>query len=105
MSYISLFFASVFEISWVALLANNTATKSVLQLFTLLICMGLSLYLLSFASKTLPIAITYAVWVGLGILGQALLQHFFKTPLSLLSWVFIFTLTFSLLGLLLSQAR
>ncbi|CCQ10065.1 hypothetical protein PALB_9300 [Pseudoalteromonas luteoviolacea B = ATCC 29581] len=67
--------------------------------------MGLSLYFLNIASKTLPIAITYAVWVGIGILGQALLQHFFKASLSLLSWVFVFTLTLSLLGLLLSQAN
>lgn len=106
MSYIALFVASLFEIIWVALLSNLSSTKSVFNYTVLVLCMGLSLYFLGVASKSLPVALTYAVWVSIGIIGQALVQHiYFANPLPMLSWVCLIALSLSIIGLVLSQSE
>ncbi|ATD01490.1 MULTISPECIES: DMT family transporter [Pseudoalteromonas] len=106
LSYLALFGASLFEILWVALLGAHTSAKSHFYVLMLCACMGLSLYLLGVASKTIPITVSYAIWVGLGILGQAIIQHFvFKNTLSITAWVFTCTLTISVFGLLFSQTK
>ena len=85
LSYLALFGASLFEILWVALLGAHTSAKSHFYVLMLCACMGLSLYLLGVASKTIPITVSYAIWIGLGILGQAIIQHFvFKNTRRLL---------------------
>lgn len=106
LSYLALFGASLFEILWVALLGAHTSAKS--HFYTLQLCtyMALCLHLLGVASKTIPITLSYTIWVGLGILGQAIIQHFvFKNTLSITAWVFTCSLTISVLGLLFSQTK
>ena len=106
MSTIALFFAYIFEILWVTLLAQLNISKSFTYFLLITSCMALSLYLLGFASKDIPIALGYAVWVGLGVMGQALVQHFFFAEyLTLSSWFFMVILVFSIFGLLFSQSH
>ncbi len=79
----------LFEIIWVNLLKvyANAQLKLVLMLLVIT-TMLLSLYALSEAVKTLPLTFSYAVWTSSGLVGTALIQHFyFQNTLSTQSWL------------------
>jgi quaternary ammonium compound-resistance protein SugE len=59
-----------------------------------------SLYFLALAQKTLPIAVAYAVWTGIGTLGTALVTTvWLKIPLSPAQWGFLLLLLVAVAGL------
>ena len=69
MSWVFLIIASLFEVAWVYSLKRMndvTDVSSILITITLLL---LSLFFLSFATRTIPISVTYALWTGIGIIG------------------------------------
>ncbi|HLU31553.1 MAG TPA: multidrug efflux SMR transporter [Acidimicrobiia bacterium] len=72
MDWIILVIAGLFEVAWASLLpATKSFTRpipSVLFVATL----GISMYLLSVATRTIPIGTAYAVWVGVGAVGTFL---------------------------------
>ena len=69
----SLAIAGVFEIVWaVGLKYSDGFSKIWPSLFTLL-AMGISLYFLAQALKTIPLGTGYAVWTGIGAAGTAIL--------------------------------
>lgn len=73
MAWIALFFAGVFEIGWaIGLKYTAGFTRPIPSLWTIA-SMVLSLGLLGYALKTLPVGTAYAVWTGVGAAGTALL--------------------------------
>ena len=69
----SLAIAGVFEIVWaVGLKYSDGFSKIWPSLFTLL-AMGISLYFLAQALKTIPLGTGYAIWTGIGAAGTAIL--------------------------------
>jgi quaternary ammonium compound-resistance protein SugE len=73
MSWIILFIAGIFEITWViSMKFSDGFTKFYPSLFTVIFAI-LSMGLLSFSLKTLPVGTAYAVWTGIGATGTALL--------------------------------
>lgn len=71
MGWIFLFMAGVCEIFYAAAMPRTDGfTKLVPSLFcAVFIC--LSMYLLSLATRTIPVGTAYAVWVGIGAVGTA----------------------------------
>ncbi len=73
MAWVMLLFAALFEIGWaIGLKYTHGFTRlwpSVLTLFAMVV----SMYLLALAAKSLPIGTAYAVWVGIGAVGTAML--------------------------------
>lgn len=64
--------AGACEVVWAAAIAR---TDGFTRLWPSLFCaafIGLSLYLLSLAMRTVPVGTAYAVWVGIGAVGTAL---------------------------------
>jgi quaternary ammonium compound-resistance protein SugE len=73
MAWILLFIAGLLEVGWaIGLKYTEGFTKPVPSVLTLA-AMGLSVLLLSIAMKTLPVGTSYAVWVGVGAVGTAIL--------------------------------
>jgi quaternary ammonium compound-resistance protein SugE len=73
MSWGILFIAGLLEIAWaVGLKYTEGFTKFWPSIGTIFALVA-SLILLSFALKTLPVGTAYAVWVGIGALGTAVL--------------------------------
>jgi quaternary ammonium compound-resistance protein SugE len=105
MAWIYLIIAGVFEVIWaMALKYSHGFTRLFPSLVTLL-GMVISFYLLSLATKTLPIGTAYAIWTGIGALGAVLLGIlFFNEPVSLLRIVFLFLLLAGILGLKFTSA-
>ena len=84
-----LILSSLFEIIWVNLLkVQAQAQLKSVWLVLIVTTMLLSLYFLSEAVKTIPLTFSYAVWTSSGLVGTALIQHFyFQNTLSFQSWI------------------
>jgi len=73
MAWVILFVAAVFEIGWaIGLKYTHGFTRLWPSVFTLTAIVA-SMYLLAVAARTLPIGTAYAVWVGIGAVGTAIL--------------------------------
>ena len=73
MAWVYLFFAGVLEIVWaVGLKASSGFTKPLASTVTVVAMAG-SFWLLALALKQIPLGTGYAVWVGIGAVGTAIL--------------------------------
>lgn len=73
MAWVFLLIAGIFEIGWaIGMKYTHGFTRFWPVVFTL-VSMFLSVYLLSLATKTIPIGTAYAVWTGIGIVGTSVL--------------------------------
>lgn len=100
MAWVILLIASVFEIGWaIGLKYTDGFTRlwpSVLTIGSMIV----SMYLLSLAARDLPIGTAYAVWVGIGAAGTAVLgMVLFKEPVAVARVVFLMLLIVSIVGL------
>lgn len=89
MSWIYLIVAGLLEVAWAATMKSTQGfTKLYPSLLTLGL-MGVSFYLLGLAMRDLPASSSYAVWVGIGAVGIAVIGLFFlgeeRSPLRLIS--------------------
>ena len=65
--------AGLFEIGWaIGLKYSDGFSKPVPSLLTV-VAMGLSVWMLSIAMRTIPVGTAYAVWTGIGAIGVAVL--------------------------------
>ncbi len=81
MAWIILFIAGLFEIGWaVGLKFTEGFTRPIPTVLTA-ISLALSMGLLGWAVKTLPLGTAYAVWTGIGAVGTAIVGIvLFKEP-------------------------
>ena len=81
MAWILLFAAGVLEIGWAIGLKYTDGFTRPLPTVLTLAAMAVSVWLLGLAAKTLPIGTAYAVWVGVGAAGTAVLgMVLFREP-------------------------
>ena len=99
-AWILLFVAGLLETGWaVGLKFSAGFTRPVPSLLTAL-SMAASVWLLGLAVRTLPIGTAYAVWVGIGALGAAVLGAIlFDEPVPPLRVVFLVLLVVAIAGL------
>jgi quaternary ammonium compound-resistance protein SugE len=105
MAWIYLIIAGIFEVVWaMGLKYSHGFTK----LFPSLITLGgmiISFYLLSLATKSLPIGTAYAIWTGIGALGAVLLGIIlFNEPVNFLRILFLCFILTGILGLKFTSA-
>jgi quaternary ammonium compound-resistance protein SugE len=72
MSWILLFVAGLFEIGWAVGLKFTDGFSRFWPTVATALSMAVSLGLLGLAMRTLPLGTAYAVWVGVGAVGTAL---------------------------------
>ena len=93
-SWILLFLAGLFEVSWAVGLKFTQGFSKLLPSILTAAGMILSFVFLSLALKKLPLSIAYAVWTGIGIVGTSVLGVIIfneaVTPLKILFVSFIF---------------
>lgn len=73
MAWILLVIAGVFEIGWAVGLKHTHGFTRLWPSVLTVMAIVVSMYLLSVAARTLPIGTAYAVWVGIGAAGTAVL--------------------------------
>lgn len=77
MAWLILILAGVFEVIWAySMKLSEGFTKLVPSIVTI-IFMVLSIILLSFSMRSLPLGTAYTVWTGIGAIGSFLLGIFF----------------------------
>jgi len=103
-AWIILTIAGLFEVCWaIGLKYTDGFTKIGPSIFTL-VCLAASMFLLAKATQVLPIGTAYAIWVGIGALGAAMVGIIvLKEPASLMRVSFLFLLLISIIGLKLSS--
>ncbi len=105
MSWLMLIIAGVLEVAWaVGLKYTQGFTRPVASVLTVAAIIA-SLWLLSGAARTIPIGTAYAVWVGIGASGAAILGVLlFREPLTLARAMFLALLVIAIIGLKLTGA-
>lgn len=73
MGWTYLCIAGVFEVAWVLGLKYTAGFTRLWPSAATLVTMGVSIYFLSQAVKTLPVGTAYAVWTGIGAVGTVIL--------------------------------
>lgn len=72
-AWMQLVIAGLLEVCWAVGLKYTDGFRRPLPSLFVLITLAGSMYLLASAARTLPIGTAYAVWVGIGALGAAIL--------------------------------
>jgi len=73
MAWLSLFVAGLFEIGWAIGLKYTDGFSKLWPSVWTIVSMIVSLLFLEYALRTLPVGTAYAVWVGIGAVGTAIL--------------------------------
>ena len=74
MAWLLLIVAGGLEVVWASLLPATEGFRRLWPTVGFLVAMSASMVLLSTAVRTLPIGTAYAVWVGIGAVGTALVS-------------------------------
>lgn len=84
MSWLILFLAGLFETGWAIGLKYSEGFTRIWPSVWTAISMLISVVLLGFAMKNLPVGTAYAVWVGVGAVGTVILGvYLFGDPVNL----------------------
>lgn len=93
MTWLILIVAGLLEVVWAITLKQTEGFTRLVPSLITIATMAASFYLLSIAMRTLPLGTAYAVWVGIGAIGTAivgiLLFEEAVTPLKLVSLVLV----------------
>jgi len=100
MYWIVLFVAGLFEVAWaIGLKYTEGFSKLWPSVFTI-VCMIISMGLLAYAVKHLPIGTAYAIWTGIGAVGTVILGIvLFNESKELVRIFFIFLIVVGIIGL------
>lgn len=100
MHWLILFIAGLFEVAWaIGLKYTDGFTKLWPSVFTI-VSMVISMGLLAYAVKHLPVGTAYAIWTGIGAVGTAALGIIlFNESKELIRIFFIFLIVVGIVGL------
>lgn len=100
MAWTYLAVAGLFEIGWaIGLKYSDGFSKPVPSVLTV-VAMGLSIWLLALAMKSIPVGTAYAVWTGIGAVGVAVLgMVLFGESREILRMVCLFMIVTGIVGL------
>jgi quaternary ammonium compound-resistance protein SugE len=100
MAWVVLFVAGLFEIAWAIGLKYSSGFTRLWPTLATLACMTVSMFLLGWSARSLPIGTAYAVWVGIGAFGAVVLGIvLFGEPLTASRLVFLLLLIVAVIGL------
>ena len=100
LAWIALLVAGLLEVCWSVGLKYTDGFRKPLPSLFVVVTLAASMFLLAWAARTLPIGTAYAVWVGIGALGAAILGIvLFKEPVTAARIGFLALLLVSIVGL------
>jgi quaternary ammonium compound-resistance protein SugE len=106
MDWFYLFLAGLFEIGWIISLKYTSGFTRLLPMFSYAVTGLGAAYFLSLALRSMPLGLTYAIWVGIGIAGSNILSIvLFKEPYQFLRILFILMILCGVVGLKFSSIR
>lgn len=98
-AWLQLVIAGLLEVCWAVGLKYTDGFRKPLPSLFVIVTLAGSMFLLASAARTLPIGTAYAVWVGIGALGAAILGIvLFREPVSALRIAFLVLLLIAIVG-------
>ena len=76
MAWLALFIAGLFETGWAIAMKASDGFSRPLPTLLMLVCMVISMVLLTWSLKSLPVGTAYMVWTGIGAVGAFVLGIF-----------------------------
>lgn len=73
LAWIYLVLGGLFEVAWAIAMKYSAGFTRLWPTVWMFIAMAFSLWLLGLAMKSMPVGTSYAVWVGIGAVGTAIL--------------------------------
>ncbi len=103
-SWVALVVAGLFEVIWAIFLKNSKGFSEVTPTILFLITLIISMFLLAYSMRTLPMGIAYPVWTGIGAVGTVIVGIiFFKEGVNLQKIIFLSLILIGIIGLKLSS--
>jgi len=100
MAWIALFLAGLMEIGWAVGLRYIDGLRKPWPLVGVIAALVTSMWLLTYAVRSIPLGTAYPIWVGVGALGTAVAGIvLFGEAASPLKWCFLLMLLASIAGL------
>ena len=100
MAWAYLAVAGLFEIGWTIGRKYSDGFSKPLPTLLTVVAMGLSIWLLALAMKTIPVGTAYAVWTGIGAIGVAVLgMVLFGESREIVRMVCLFMIVTGIVGL------
>lgn len=100
MKWLILIIAGLFEVAWAYYLKRSDGFSHLLYSSLFLVTLGISMGLLAFSLKSIPIGIAYPIWTGIGAVGSVLVGYFlFKEPMTSLKVLFTVLILVGIIGL------
>lgn len=100
MNWLILLIAGLFEVAWAIGLKYTEGFSKLLPSVFTIVSMIISLGLLAYSLKSLPVGTAYAVWTGIGAVGTAILGIIlFGESKELMRIVCIFLIVTGIIGL------
>jgi|GEM_PF-78311 quaternary ammonium compound-resistance protein SugE len=105
MNWVILFVAGLLEIVWAIGLKYTEGFTKLWPTVGTICSLVASFLLLGLAMKTLPVGTAYAIWVGIGVVGTALLGILlFGEPVTVLKLVSLALICMGIIGLTIANA-
>jgi quaternary ammonium compound-resistance protein SugE len=99
-AWIVLFIAGLLETTWAVGLKYTDGFRRPVASVVVIVAIIVSVVMLSWSARTLPIGTAYAVWVGIGAFGAAVLGIIlFKEPVAPARLFFLTMLIVAIIGL------
>lgn len=105
MSWFVLVVAGLFEVAWASLLGETRGFRLIVPTIGFVVTLGISMFLLQLATRTIPIGTGYAVWVGIGAVGAFLVAVLRGQPTSTGQVLAIAALVASIVAVKLTSAH
>ena len=100
MAWFWLIVGGLFEVGFTTALRFVDGFRNVPWTIAFLVSVAISMSLLEYAGRSIPIGTAYAVWAGIGAVGTVLVGiAFFEEPASLVRIGLIFTIVAAIAGL------
>src|SRR5687768_14875459 len=98
--WIALVVAGLLEVCWAVGLKYTDGFRRPVASVLVIVTIAASMFLLGWAARTLPIGTAYAIWVGIGALGAAILGAIlFAEPVTVPRVIFLAMLLTAIVGL------
>ncbi|WP_416465441.1 DMT family transporter [Pseudomonas sp. LFS044] len=106
MAWLYLILGGIFEVGFTTCMRYTEGFKNIPWTLAFIICIGLSMFFLEVAARTIPLGTAYAVWTGIGALGTvAIGMIWFGEPSTLIRIMFALGIVACIVGLKLTSGH
>ena len=100
MAWIALLVAGIFEVAWAYYLKASQGLSLLVPSLLFLLTLTVSMGLLGFSVRSIPLGVAYPIWTGVGAVGSVFVGTlFFHEPLGALKVLFLVLIVSGIVGL------